>query len=121
MERISTRTLIALFSWGAAINRVGAEDTANTERSAQWMVSVDGNWHDPADDDAVIAWVRERWAAIHKLGTGSTYLNFTGIAGESTDAGVESAFGRNLKRLAEIKRHYDPENLFRLNSNIKPQ
>jgi FAD/FMN-containing dehydrogenase len=120
-ERLSTRTLIALFSWGAAINQVGAEDTANAERSAQWMVSVDGNWHDPANDDAEINWVRERWAAIHKLGTGSTYLNFTGIADEGTDVGVESAFGRNLKRLAAIKKKYDPDNFFRLNSNIKPQ
>jgi FAD/FMN-containing dehydrogenase len=119
-ERNSTRTLIALFSWGGAINRVGAEETANAERSARWMVSVDGNWHDPAEDDAVIAWVRERWAAIHKLGTGSTYLNFTGIAGESTDVGVDSAFGRNLKRLGEIKKKYDPDNFFRLNNNIKP-
>ena len=64
-ERNSTRTLIAVFSWGGAINRVGAEETANGERSAQWMVSVDGNWHDPADDDTVITWVRQRWAAIH--------------------------------------------------------
>jgi len=119
-ERNSARTLIALFSWGGAINRVGAEETAHTERSAEWMVSVDGNWHDPADDDMVIAWVRERWAAIHKLGTGSTYLNFTGIADESPDVGVDSAFGRNLKRLAEIKKKYDPDNFFRLNNNIKP-
>jgi FAD/FMN-containing dehydrogenase len=119
-ERNSTRTLIALFSWGGAINRVGADETANAERSAQWMVSVDGNWRDPADDDAVISWVRERWAAIHKLGTGSTYLNFTGIAGESAEVGVDSAFGRNLKRLAGIKKKYDPDNFFRLNNNIKP-
>jgi hypothetical protein len=119
-ERNSKRTLIALFSWGGAINRVGAEETAHAERSAQWMVSVDGNWHDPAEDDTVIAWVRERWAAIHKLGTGSTYLNFTGIADESTDVGVDSAFSRNLKRLAEMKKKYDPDNFFRLNNNIKP-
>jgi FAD/FMN-containing dehydrogenase len=119
-ERNSPRTLIALFSWGGAINRVGAEETAHAERAAQWMVSVDGNWHDPADDDRVITWVRERWAAIHKLGTGSTYLNFTGIADESTDVGVDSAFGRNRKRLAEIKKKYDPDNFFRLNNNIKP-
>lgn len=119
-ERNSKRTLIALFSWGGAINRVGGEATAHAERSAQWMVSVDGNWHDPADDDAVIAWVRERWSAIHKLGTGSTYLNFTGIAEESTDVGVDSAFSRNLKRLAAIKKKYDPDNFFRLNNNIRP-
>jgi FAD/FMN-containing dehydrogenase len=119
-ERTSPRTLIAAFSWGGAINRVGAEETANAERSAQWMVSIDGNWHDPGDDDSEITWVREHWAGIHKLGTGSTYLNFTGIADESTDIGVDSAFGRNLERLSEIKRKYDPDNFFRLNNNIKP-
>jgi FAD/FMN-containing dehydrogenase len=119
-ERNSARTLIALFSWGGAINRVGEEETAHAERSAQWMVSVDGNWRDAADDQAVITWVRERWAGIHRLGTGSTYLNFTGIAEESTDVGVDSAFSRNLKRLSEIKKQYDPDNFFRLNNNIKP-
>lgn len=119
-ERASTRTLIALFSWGGAINRVGPEDTANSERSANWMVSIDGNWHDAADDDKVVSWVRERWSAIHKLGTGSTYLNFTGITDERADVGVESAFGKNLKRLADIKKKYDPDNFFRLNNNIKP-
>lgn len=119
-ERASTRTLIALFSWGGAINRVGPEDTANSERSANWMVSIDGNWHDAADDDKVVSWVRERWSAIHKLGTGSTYLNFTGITDEGADVGVESAFGKNLKRLADIKKKYDPDNFFRLNNNIKP-
>lgn len=119
-ERASKRTLIALFSWGGAINRVGPEDTANSERSANWMVSIDGNWHDAADDDKVVSWVRERWSAIHKLGTGSTYLNFTGITDEGADVGVESAFGKNLKRLAGIKKKYDPDNFFRLNNNIKP-
>ena len=105
---------------GGAVNRVGAEDTAYSERSADWMVSIDGNWHDAADDDRVIDWIRDTWAEVHKLGTGTTYLNFTGLEDEATDAGVESAFGRNLKRLAEIKARYDPDNLFRLNNNIAP-
>ena len=81
--RPTKRTLVAVFSWGGAINRVRAEETAHSERSANWMVSIDGNWEDPAEDDKVIAWVRERWAQLHRLGTGSTYLNFTGIAGET--------------------------------------
>jgi FAD/FMN-containing dehydrogenase len=118
--RPSKRTLCVVFAWGGAINRVGPEDTAVAERSANWMFSCDGNWEDPADDDKVVSWVRERWAAVHKLGTGSTYLNFTGIADESADVGVDDAFGRNLKRLREIKKQYDPDNFFRLNNNITP-
>jgi FAD/FMN-containing dehydrogenase len=119
-ERASERTLVVCFSWGGQINRIGAEDTANAERSANWMVSIDGNWTDPSQDDAVVSWVRERWAQVHKLGTGSTYLNFTGIAGEDADVGVDDAFGRNLKRLREIKAKYDPDNFFRVNNNITP-
>ena len=118
--RPTKRTLVAVFSWGGAINQVGSEETAHSERSANWMVSIDGNWEDPAEDDKVIGWVRERWAHLHRLGTGSTYLNFTGMAGESADVGVEGAFGKNLKRLAEIKKRYDPDNFFRLNNNIAP-
>jgi hypothetical protein len=120
VNRPSTRTLISLFSWGGQINKVGAEDTANTERSAKFMFSVDGNWEDPAEDQKVIGWVRERWALGHALGTGSTYLNFTSVADEATTVGVDDAFGRNLQRLREIKAKYDPDNFFRLNNNITP-
>ena len=73
------------------------------------------------DDDRVIGWVRDTWSEVHKLGTGTTYLNFTGLVDEATDVGVESAFGRNLARLAEIKARYDPDNLFRLNNNSPPR
>ena len=105
---------------GGAINDIGAEDTAFHERSADFMVSIDGLWADPADNDANVAWVRSAWEAISEFGTGSVYLNFTGLADEAASAGVDSAFGRNLKRLAEAKASYDPDNLFRLNNNISP-
>lgn len=119
-NRASTRTFVVIFLMGGQINRVGAEDTAYSERSANWMVSIDGNWEHPADDDKVVSWVRDTWSQVHKLGTGTTYLNFTGIADEGTDVGVASAFGRNLKKLAQIKKKYDPDNFFRLNNNITP-
>jgi hypothetical protein len=48
------------------------------------------------------------------------YLNFTGLAGESMRTGVDDALGRNLRRLAEIKATYDPENLCQYNNNILP-
>jgi FAD/FMN-containing dehydrogenase len=119
-ERPSKRTFVVTFLMGGAINRVGAEDTAYSERSADWMVSLDGNWEQPADDDKVVRWIRDAWAEVHKLGTGTTYLNFTSLAGDPTDVGVESAYGKNLKRLGRIKAKYDPDNFFRLNNNITP-
>ena len=58
---------------------------------------------------------------VHEHGTGTTYLNFTGVADEATTVGVESAFDKaNLQRLEEIKGKYDPANFFRLNNNIPP-
>jgi FAD/FMN-containing dehydrogenase len=108
-----------VFPMGGAVNRVGAEDTAFGQRSAPWMVAVDGNWTDPADNDAGIAWVRHGWRELDAAaGTGSTYLNFA--VPDDAGTGVADAFGRNLGRLAEIKAKYDPENFFRHNNNIAP-
>lgn len=69
---------------------------------------------------ANIAWVRDRWAEIARFGTGEIYLNFTGLADESPASGVDTALGRNVRRLAEIKATYDPDNRFRRNNNIAP-
>jgi len=119
-ERPSPLSMMVTFLWGGAINKVGSEDTAFTERSAPWMVSVDGNWNDPSENDDNVGWVRDTWSEISEFGTGSVYLNFTGISGEGTDVGVDSAHGKNLRRLSEIKAKYDPDNFFRLNNNITP-
>ena len=59
--RPSDRTFVVTFLMGGAINRVAVEDTAYSERSANWMVSIDGNWEDESDDDKVISWVRGAW------------------------------------------------------------
>jgi FAD/FMN-containing dehydrogenase len=119
-SRPSDRTFVVTFFMGGAINTVGPQDTPYSERSANWMLSMDGNWTDPSDDDKVISWVRGAWAELHEHGTGSLYLNFTSAVDEGTTVGVESAFGKNLERLAQIKAKYDPDNIFRLNNNIIP-
>ena len=120
LSRPSKRTFVIAFLMGGAINSLDAEDTAYSERSANWMVSIDGNWEDAADDERVVAWIRQAWSEVHALGTGTTYLNFTGLTDEAVDVGVASAFGRNLRRLGEVKATYDPDNFFRLNNNIAP-
>jgi hypothetical protein len=119
-ERPAPLTLLNVQQLGGALNRVGSTETAFAERSAQYMISVDGIWTDPGDNAANIAWVRETWTDLGRFGTGSTYLNFTGYSGERTDVGVSDAFGENLRRLADLKATYDPDNVFRRNNNILP-
>jgi FAD/FMN-containing dehydrogenase len=108
---------VVVWLTGGEVNRVGEDEAAFSERSAKYLMSVEGSWHDPADDDTVIAWVRETWSEISEFGTGTTYINFA--EGESQSV-VDDAFGTKLEKLSQIKAKYDPENFFRRNNNILP-
>ena len=48
-------------SWAAPSIAWRSRTPPYSERSANWMVSIDGNWHDESDDDKVISWVRGAW------------------------------------------------------------
>jgi hypothetical protein len=120
LDRPAPLTLVNMFHMGGAIADVDPEATAFATRTAPYMLSIDGMWTDEVSDADGVAWVRSAWEEISRYGTGDVYLNFTGLAEEETSAGVDSAFGRNLRRLAEIKAVYDPDNFFRVNNNILP-
>jgi FAD/FMN-containing dehydrogenase len=120
LDRPAPLTLVNAFHMGGAIGDVDPEETAFAERSAPYMVSIDGMWTDADDDAANIEWVRSTYGQLEPFSNGGVYLNFTGRADEAPSAGVDSAFGRNLVRLAEIKAAYDPGNFFKLNDNIAP-
>jgi hypothetical protein len=119
-QRPAPLALVNTFHMGGAIAKVGPEDTAFAERSAPFMLSIDGMWTDPADNADNIAWVRQAFEESRQFGTDGIYLNFTGLSEEAPSAGVDSAFGRNLRRLAQAKASYDPDNFFRVNNNIAP-
>ena len=119
-QRPSPLTLVVTFQMGGTINKVGPTDTAYAERSALWMSSIDGNWENPADNEANIAWVRESFNLIAPYSSGTTYTNFTGQADETAGALAATAYGANMARLRLIKAQYDPDNFFRLNPNIAP-
>jgi FAD/FMN-containing dehydrogenase len=119
-QRPSPLTLVVTFQMGGAINRVGPHETAYPERSALWMSSIDGNWENPADNAANVAWVRESFGRIAPYSAGTTYTNFTGQADEQATALTAAAYGANMVRLARVKAQYDPDNFFRLNPNIAP-
>jgi hypothetical protein len=84
------------------------------------MVSFDTMWPDPERDSDAIAWGRDAREEMTKFGTGGVFLNFTSLADEPLQAGVDSAFGRNPRRLGRIKAAYDPDNFSRLNNNVSP-
>jgi FAD/FMN-containing dehydrogenase len=64
--------------------------------------------------------VRSAWNNVARFGTGRSYFNFTGLAGEPTSTAVDIVYGRNLARLTRVKKAYDPDNFFRRNNNITP-
>jgi FAD/FMN-containing dehydrogenase len=118
-QRPSPRTLVIIRHVGGAIGRVDAEATAFGDRSAEWMLSIDATWDDPADDERNIDWTRAYWDDALRYSDGKTYFNFPGLLEEGQKA-IQDSYGRNLDRLAQVKAEYDPDNLFRLNQNIRP-
>jgi FAD/FMN-containing dehydrogenase len=106
-----------LFPGGGKVARETA-DWPVPWRHAPWCVHPFGLWTDPADDARGIAWVRGLRQAMQPWASGVTYLNFIGDEGEDR---IVAGLGRdNYKRLAQVKREYDPENVFHLNHNIRP-
>ena len=86
-------------------------------RDAEFVINVHGRWETAAEDETCIAWSRSFFDAAAPYATGGVYVNF--MTEEETNR-VAHAFGPNHQRLAAIKAKYDPDNLFRLNQNIKP-
>jgi FAD/FMN-containing dehydrogenase len=102
---------------GGAISRVPADATAYAHRQAPIMANVAAFYNGPEDRPAKEAWVDGLAGALYQ-GNDGAYVNFLGDEGE---ARVRAAYpGPIWDRLADVKRRYDPENLFRLNQNVAP-
>ncbi len=101
---------------GGAVNRVPADATAYPHRDAEYVMNVHARWEDPAEDEKCIEWARAYFDATAQYATGGVYVNFV----PDGDAALSDAYGENYRRLVELKRKYDPKNLFRINQNIEP-
>ena len=107
---------IIVFQLGGAIADVPPEATAYPHRDARFVVSPGARWSHPLHDEACLGWVRRCHAALADHATGGAYVNF--IAERYGRA--REAFGVNYPRLAEVKRRYDPDNIFRSTHNVPP-
>ena len=103
---------------GGAIGRVAEDATAYAGRAAAFDLSADGTWSDPADDDAVKDWCRRAMQVVepdHSLGA---YANGNADGGPAETLRIYG--DAKLARLGELKRAWDPENVFHVNPNVAP-
>jgi FAD/FMN-containing dehydrogenase len=108
---------VHIYPINGACHDVAADATAFGHRDATYATVIAGMWPDPADNEANTRWVRDYAAAIAPHSQEGAYVNFASADDQSR---VAANYGTNYARLQEVKRRYDPGNLFHLNQNIQP-
>ena len=98
-------------------NTIPADAMAYPGRDLKYVLNVHGRWDDANQDKECINWARDFFNSSSKFASGGAYVNF--MTEEEKDR-VAKAYGPNYKRLAQIKKKYDPDNLLRYNQNITP-
>jgi FAD/FMN-containing dehydrogenase len=106
-----------LYPINGACHRVAADATAFAYRDATFSPVIVGVWSDPADDAANTAWVRGYYDAVAPHSEAGGYVNF--MAGDDQER-IKANYKGNYARLVDVKRSYDPDNLFHMNQNIRP-
>lgn len=101
-----------------AVARVDMSETAFPHRREGYNFLVLGQWAQPEDTDACVAWTRETYERMQPFFATGRYVNY--LDGDETGEPVAAAYGVNYRRLQQIKARYDPTNFFRMNQNIRP-
>jgi FAD/FMN-containing dehydrogenase len=107
-----------LYPIDRAVHDVACDDTAWAYRSSRYACVIVGVDPDPAQAPAIRDWARAYYDAVHPYSAGGAYVNF--LQGDEGDDRVQATYDGNYDRLVEVKRRYDPANLFRINHNIAP-
>ncbi|MEQ8268672.1 MAG: FAD-binding oxidoreductase [Parvibaculum sp.] len=112
-------SLMHLYPIDGAVHDVAPEATAWGARRAQWSMVIAGIDPDPAMAGELKTWASDYWTAVHAHNPhGGAYVNF--MQADEGQERVRAAYGDNYERLVAVKRRYDPDNLFRVNQNIRP-
>ncbi len=119
-RRPSKISSVDVWALGGAMRREPQGGSAFSHRDRPFLLGIEANWDDPADDARNVAWARGLFTDMRRFSTGGMYLNFPGLA-EEGDALLRESFGSSYARLQQVKARYDPENLFRSTFNIRTQ
>ncbi|MFD3874133.1 FAD-binding oxidoreductase [Streptomyces sp. NPDC058623] len=113
----AVNSTVHIYPINGACHRVAPDATAFAYRDASFATVIAGMWPDAADNEANTAWVRDYYAATAPHSQEGGYINF--MADDDQDR-IRVNYKGNYDRLVEVKRRYDPGNLFHLNQNIAP-
>ncbi|RIJ42379.1 FAD-binding oxidoreductase [Pontibacter oryzae] len=106
-----------LYPTNGAAHEVNKAATAWSYREANWAQVIVGVDPDPRNKDKITTWTKDYFDALHPYSAGGAYVNF--MMEEGADR-IKATYRGNYDRLVKIKQKYDPENLFRVNQNIRP-
>jgi FAD/FMN-containing dehydrogenase len=106
-----------LYPINGACHDVGADDTAFAYRNANFAEVIVAAWQDPTKDAERIQWVRDYYHATAPHSEPGGYINFMA---DDDQGRIQDNYRGNYQRLVDIKRTYDPDNLFHTNQNIQP-
>ena len=115
----SDLSLMHLYPIDGAVHRVSKDATAWSTRDAQFSMVIAGIDSDPNKAEALKSWGRRYWSAVHPFNLEGGYVNF--MMDDEAQGRVQATYGDNYARLASVKARYDPDNVFRVNQNIRPQ
>jgi FAD/FMN-containing dehydrogenase len=117
-EMPTWKSTMHMYPIDGAAHDVDSTETAWNYRDANWGSVFAGVDSDPANVDSIRRWSIDYHEALHPYSAGGAYVNVMMDEGEER---VRASYGANYERLAQVKATYDPDNLFRVNQNIKPQ
>ena len=115
----SPMSMVGFFHVHGAATRVDPEATAFGLRDDQWDYDVISQWQDRGETADHVEWTRAFWTAVEPFASGTVYVNHLD-AEEGTRLRAAYGSSRSYQRLVALKNKYDPENLFRMNQNIRP-
>jgi FAD/FMN-containing dehydrogenase len=109
---------IHLHHFGGAVARAGDDHAAFGDRSAQFVLNVIARSPGAEGFEVNVAWARQTAGALAPVSRPGAYVNYMG---DADDERLRASYGRaTYERLVELKRRYDPHNVFRHNHNIVP-
>ena len=111
------KSTMHLYPIDGAASRVRGDATPWAYRDAKWGQVIVGVDPDPANAPALRQWTVDYFDALHPHSMGGAYVNMMMDEGQER---VQASYGSNYERLKQIKRKYDPNNLFHVNQNIEP-
>lgn len=113
----SSLSMVHIHQLGGAMSREPQGGGAFAHRASAFVYNLIATWTEPGEDSVHIGWARTLFDELRPHSLGAAYLNFLGDDGDDRAA---AAYGSSLTRLSELKRRYDPQNVFRANQNIHP-